>query len=398
MMRGVFLSFVVLAVTTPVPGPAATLAISRSDVQDRLLLMGEIDAVTAENLVVPRTAQWQIQLRWLAAEGADVKAGDTVAEFDNAAFVADLEERKLAAAQAANEVELQAARSAIVTADKAFALEKAKSERQGASLLAALDRTTLPARTWQENQLELEHKTTAAEKAKDDLETQLKSAALDLQIKRIDLDKSTREIEAAEQAIRVLQLRAPRDGMVAIANHPREGRKIEVGDTLWVGVPVIRLPDLRTLRVKASLSDADEGRVAVGMKAICTLDAHPDHNFDASVSEVSPIARETSPRSGRRAFEVVLTLSPADHDVALLPGLSVKVAILGGEVHGALVAPRQAIDFDSDPALLRTASVSVLPVDIGICSAQACEVRPRDKLAAAALQPGARLAAVGGHE
>jgi HlyD family secretion protein len=382
-----------ITASAQVRAPSA-LVLSRGDVRDRLLLTGELDAVSAEDLVVPRTSEWMIQLRWLEVDGTSVKAGQRVAEFDNSAFAADLNEKKLAAIQAEDDLEKQRAQNGIATADKAFEVEKSKSAMESARVDAAVDKDTLPARVWQENQLALERAQTAYAKAVDDLQAQTKSAALDVQVKQIALDKSRREIQTAEQAIDKLVLRAPRDGVVVIGNHPREGRKLEVGDTIWVGLPVVRLPDLTTMRVKAALSDVDDGRLAVGMKAMCTLDAHPEHPLEGTVTAISPVAREPSQRSQRRVFQVLVAL-PEQGREGLLPGLSVKVEIQGKAVHDALVAPRVALDFDATPTTLRTADGASLTVDVGLCDAQRCEVRPHTDAVRTALQPGLRLRAAG---
>jgi multidrug efflux pump subunit AcrA (membrane-fusion protein) len=390
-MRRFALPVLVFAVSTAAAAPSSTdHVVTRGALEERLLLTGELDAVVSENLVVPRTTEWLIQLRWLEVDGTPVKEGQKVAEFDNSAFVADLSEKKLAALQATNDLEKQRAQNGITTADKAFELEKARSAMESARLSAAIEKNSLPARVWQENQLELVRQTTAYEKAKDDLEAQEKSAALDVQVKQIALDKSQREIHAAETAIADLELRAPRDGVVVIANHPREGRKLQVGDTIWVGLPVVRLPDLATMRVKAQLSDVDDGKVAVGMKATCTLDAHPDHPFEGVVTAISPVAREPSQKSQRRAFEVIIALSGTDEE-RLLPGLSVKIELSGRKVQDVLLAPRPSIDFDAQPTQIRTADGGRVDVDIGLCDAQRCEVRPHGEQAKTILASGLRL-------
>jgi multidrug efflux pump subunit AcrA (membrane-fusion protein) len=370
------------------------LVLTRGDVRDRVLLTGEIDAVSSETLEVPRTSEWQIQLRWIEAEGTLVKAGQKVAEFDNSAFTANLSEKKLAAVQAADDLEKQRDQNGITTADKAFDVEKAKSDLDTARLTAAVEKDSLPARDWQENQLDLERKVTAYAKAKDDLEAQERGSALDVEVKQIALDKSQREIRAAEDAIEKVALRAPRDGVVVVATNPREARKLEVGDTIWPGVPVVRLPDLSAMKVTAALSDVDDGRVAVGMKAVCTLDAYADHPIDAEVSEISPVAREPSPKSPRRSFKVVLRLDEKNLS-QYLPGLSVKVEIAGRELHDALVAPRTAIDFEAKPPQLRAASGAPLDVEVELCDGQRCAVKPADDRAKAALSPGLPLRAVG---
>ena len=366
MMRLLLLALLVGA------GQPAELAVARGDIEEHLVLTGELDAVSAENLTVPRTSQWQIQLRWLEEDGTAVKVGQRVAEFDNSAFVAELEEKKLAAIQAYDDLEKQKAQNALTIADKAFEVDKAQIGFEKAKLQASVAKDALPGRVWQENQLELERQRVALEKARDDLEATRKSSALEVRVKQIALDKSMREIQTAEKAISALVLRAPRDGIVVIADHPWEGRKLEVGDTIWVGLPVVRLPDLSTMRVKAFLSDVDEGRIAVGMKATCTLDAFPDRPLTGVIREISPVAREPSQKSQRRSFQVILSLDGADA-TNLLPGLSVRAVVHTKETRGVLVAPRAAIDFASKH--LRAADGSDVSVEIGPCDPQRCEVR-----------------------
>jgi len=74
------------------------------------------------------------------------------------------------------------------------------------------------------------------------------------------------------------------------------------------------------------------------------------------------------------------------------------VEILGREVQGALVAPRVALDFVATPAKLRTADGGGLDVDVGLCDAQRCEVRPHAGTGKDALAPGLRLRTAGGGE
>ena len=258
---------------------------------------------------MPRTSEWLIQLKWLEADGTPVKAGQKVADFDNSAFAADLSEKKLAAVQAADDLEKQRDQNGITTADKAFDVEKAKSELETARIDAAIDKDSLPGRVWQENQLELERKQTAYAKAKDDLEAQEKSAALDArgqtdrarQVTARDPHgrRGDRELGAARAARRRRRhRRQPERGAQA------RGRRHASGSVS----PSCDCRISPTMRVKAALSDVDDGRVAVGMKAICTLDAYADRPIEGVVSEISPVAREPSQRSQRRSFQVIVSL------------------------------------------------------------------------------------------
>jgi multidrug efflux pump subunit AcrA (membrane-fusion protein) len=387
------------ALLVPRPGdaePAASsdaLSVTRGDLQERLLLTGALDAVSAENLTVPRTPLWLLQLQWLEVEGTQVHAGQKVAEFDNSAFTAALNEKRLAALQAADDLAKLRAQNDLTTLDKQAEVDKAKAELDKARLTAALPRGSLPERDWQENQLDMQRKEVAYAKAKDDLDSQRKSAAFDAEVKQIALDKSRREIKEAEKATQDMELTAPRDGIVVVGDIPWLRRKIEVGDTLDQGFTVVSLPDLGTMRVKALLSDVDDGRVAVGMKATCTIDAFSDHPIEGVVREVSPAARETSQNSDRRAFDVIIELPGIDRD-RMLPGLSVKVEIHGREVHDATLVPRRAIDFDAKPAQVRSAEGRTFPVDVDLCDAEVCALRA-DAGAAPPLQVGLRLRPAG---
>src|SRR6185436_12125428 len=86
------------------------------------------------------------------------------------------------------------------------------------------------------------------------------------------LQKAQREIRIAVQAIESVVLRAPRDGIVIVKDHPWEGRKIQVGDTVWVGFPLALIPELPSMRVSVALPDVDDGRIALGMPATVVLD------------------------------------------------------------------------------------------------------------------------------
>jgi multidrug efflux pump subunit AcrA (membrane-fusion protein) len=379
-------------------GPATEggeLVVSRGDLQERLVLTGALDAVSAENLAVPRTPLWLLQLRWLEVEGTQVHAGQRVAEFDNSAFAAALSEKRVAAVQAADDLEKLRAQNNLTTADKAFEVEKARAEVEKARLSASLPRGSLPERDLQEYQLDLERKQVAYEKAKDDLESQKKSAALDEEVKRIALEKSQREIHEAEKAIADLELKAPRDGIVVVGDIPWLRRKIEVGDTIGPGLTAVSLPDLGTMRVKALLSDVDEGRVTVGMKATCTIDAFADQPLEGVVREVSPMAREPNQTAQRRAFDVIVDVHVTDPD-KMLPGLSVKVEIQGRHVQDATLVPRGAIDFDATPPSVTSADGKTLPVDVDLCDERACALRQGDAAKVPPLPPGLHLRPTGG--
>ena len=137
------------------------------------------------------------------------------------------------------------------------------------------------------------------------------------------------------------------------------------------GWTVVELPELSAMRVEATLSDVDDGRVAAGARATCTLDAWPDQPLSGTVREVAPVAQEVGQRSLRRAFKVVVALDHTDPE-RMRPGMSVKVEVRGTPVVGGLTAPRAALDVAAPAAFL--ASGERVPVELGPCDAHRCVI------------------------
>lgn len=373
---------------------APILELHKGNLTRRLLLTGELDAVFAEHLSVPRTPQWNVSLRWLERDGAFVRAGQTVAELDNSAFAADLAEKKVSATRAKSDLEHQVTGDAVITADKTFEVEKARIALAKARLEAGVAPDMIARRAYQEKQLALERAEVALANATDNLRAHLDSAASEVKVRRIELEKAERAIEAAERAIQAMVLKAPRDGIVNVATHPWWGRKLEMGDNLWVGLRVARLPDLSAMQVNALASDVDDGQLRVGMPVRAILDAYPHEPFDGTISELSPVARAPSQGSQRRFFRVTVALAKTD-PARMRPGMSVRVEIDVDRREAAWIAPRVSLDLSQQPALLHLSDGTTARVRAVSCDLQSCAVEPEEE-AQSSLAEGVALRVVPG--
>jgi HlyD family secretion protein len=362
---------------------ASELTVRRGPFRQRVLLSGELAAARGEALVVPRTHAFQLAIRWMAEDGTMIEAGDPVVAFDNSQFSSDLEEKRLAAYNAGSALERNAAESKTAAAEKRFQMEKARSEVEKARIAAAVPPDLLSLREYQERHLALRRAKVELAKAEEALAAQRQESAKDAEIQRISLEKSRREIRTAEEAIDALVLRAPRDGMVLVGDHPWEGRKLQVGDTLWVGMTVATLPDLSSMIVEATLSDVDDGRIAPGLEALCVLDAYPRETYRGRVTDVSPVARESRRSLLLRYFPVRIALDRSDPR-RMRPGMSVRVEVLGSEVKDALLVPRSALDFAAGRPRVLLAGGGAAEVRLGPCNAGECVIE-------GSLAPGTRL-------
>lgn len=350
------------------------LAVRRGDLRPRLLLTGELKATRARLLVAPASAAFQLQVTWLAEDGARVEAGQPVAQFDNSTFVSQIEEKRAQAATAAEELARLEAEAKTKLAESAFAVEQKRRDLDKARTAAAVPTELLSAHDYQERQLKLRQSETDVAKAEEDLATQRAAGAADIGVQRVALAKARRELAAAEAGIHELTLKAPAAGTVLIADHPWEGRKLDVSDNLWPGMTVASMPEPSSLRVEAALSDVDDGRVAPGMAATCVVDAFPDAAYRGRVTDVSAVARESGRSALLRSFTVSVELEQLGaRDLARLrPGLSVRVEVAGRPVRDALLVPRAALDFGSSPPRALLAGGGAAPVRLGACDAFWC--------------------------
>jgi HlyD family secretion protein len=355
------------------PAAEQDLVVRRGVLAERFLLSGELAAVHSDPLVAPRTPMWELRIRWMEQDGAPVKAGQKVLEFDNAAFAGSLEQKRIAESQAENSLAERAASREVQLADKTFAVDEKRIAREKAETKAAVPRELLTGREWQENQLALEKAQAAEAKAVEDLTAFQKASRAETEVDRIALTKARREIQETEDALDELVLRAPRDGILILGDNRRENRKFQVGDSTWPGSAVVELPDLSEMRVDARLWDVDDGRIVPGLPVRVTLDAFPAEVYPGRIETVAAVAQETSFRSMRRAFTVRVALDRSD-PARMRPGMSAKVEVLPPARAAALLAPRGALDLTAKPPTARLADGTDVKVELGACSTADCEI------------------------
>ncbi len=363
------------------------LTVRRGRFEDRFLLTGQLSAVRAENLSVPKIPAWETTVRWLEEDGATVKRGQKVVEFDTASFAQALGEKRFTLDQALSDLEQAQVEQSSQKADKEFQIAQKSIAVEKAKIAAATPAEFLRGKDYEENQLALVRATTALEKAREDLATYNESSAETQRQKQITVDKAQRELDAATQAMEGMTLEAPRDGILVVADHPWHGRKIQVGDSVWVGMPIASLPDLREMRVFANLSDVDDGRIGPGLPVRCILDAYPEQAFSGRIAEITPVAQEAAGRSLRRAYTVRIELDGSDPD-RMRPGMSVKVEVGMAAQEGVLLAPRAGLDLAGPHPRARLARGGEVDVVLGPCNRDRCVVT-------SGVEEGARLRSSG---
>jgi len=357
-------------VTRAAVAPASG-AVRRGDLEDRFVLTGALKAVRSHELVAPRTPVWTVTLRWIAPEGSQVKVGDPVVRFEVSSLQADLEDKRLAVGEAERELAKTEAEVAGTLEEQALTFLQARVARDKAALDAAVPVELQPLRDYQERQLALEKAEATLRKAQRDRDAAAARSESQIDVLALRLEKARRDLQRSEAALEALTLRAPVDGLLFHGTHPWEGRKWQVGDTMFPGMVAAEVPDLGAIEVEALLSDVDDGQIRAGLEARVWLDAFPARPFAGVVREVSEVAEARTQGTSRRFFLTRVEITATDPAV-MRPGMSAKVEVLRGRYDDVLLAPREALDLAADPPLLRLRGADPVPVRITACDSIAC--------------------------
>jgi RND family efflux transporter MFP subunit len=143
-------------------------------------------------------------------------------------------------------------------------------------------------------------------------------------------------------------VRAPRDGQVILKTIYRHGEpgQVQLGDELAPGQPFMRVVDLSSMQVDATVSEADAELVRLGQKATIRLNAYPNLVLDGHVEAVGTLAV-----SGRRMSYYVRTIpvriAIEGNDARIIPDLTASADVVLAEQDNALLIPREAVEESS---------------------------------------------------
>ena len=349
------------------------LVTRRGDLVERMTLTGELDAGSGAAITVPSLPQWQSAIKWIAADGTEVAENEKVVELDNSSFSTDLEEKRRAEEQALQQLNQKQSETVADSSQKELELERKKTEFDKARIEADVPDSIVSRREFEDRQLRLRKAGMELIKARDVFTSAKRASAADRANLMLSLDKARREIAVANRAMDSLTLKAPRRGIFVVGEHPWEGRKILSGDSVWVGFPLARIPEMSTLQVIAALADVDDGRISSGMPVRIVLDAYPDKTYAGQITDITPVAQEPARQSLRRSFRVKVKLNQIDTQ-RMRPGLSAKVTVDRPARRAVVLAPRAALDLSGAQAQLVNAEGDRIKVRVGVCNAQECEI------------------------
>lgn len=153
------------------------------------------------------------------------------------------------------------------------------------------------------------------------------------------LEKAESELKVADAEVASLKaqiekksIRAPFGGRLGV-------RKIDVGQYLQAGTPIVTLQDLSVMLVDFSVSQKDLPLIRVGQPVRLTTDVWPDRVFEGTVSAVEPLVDEKTGMIGAEA-------SLPNADGALRAGMFAKLEVVQPRTRRLVTIPATAVSYN----------------------------------------------------
>lgn len=346
-MRHTPLPLVLLFCTVPVwandtAGSSRIATVERRPFVKFVTLTGELKASDSLIVYAPRIPHhWNLKLSHLADQGSAVRKGDLLVKFDGSS----LETERLDLEKNREEARLKIARKEAEIGSKRQEqlLQKATAEKElkVARIYAEIPPDLVPREDSEKYRYDVSQARIKLDKADQQLAGQKETGRAELEVLELDYRRADLQLTKLLQSMDRLTVRAPTSGLAVRARHNREERRLQAGDTVRGGRPVIMLPNLDHLEIAAVVYDSELGLLQEGMHTEVILDAYPSRRFRGRVLRVSEAAKAKSWRSRLKVFEARVSLLETDLDI-MKPGMTARVRI-PVPVGERLTAPREAL-------------------------------------------------------
>ncbi len=182
------------------------------------------------------------------------------------------------------------------------------------------------------------------------------SAQAKLRADAANLQGAQAEVQSAMARVRQSQAQVDRASVDlgrTVLRSPVAGtvieRKVEPGQTVAASFNSPELfkiaKDLRQMQVRADISEADIGRVALGQKVTFTVDAYPDKKFEGEVTQVRSAPATTASQPSNNVVVYGVLISAPNPKLLLKPGMTATVSVAAEQIDNVLLIPEDATRF-----------------------------------------------------
>ncbi|MCH9651713.1 MAG: efflux RND transporter periplasmic adaptor subunit [Deltaproteobacteria bacterium] len=304
--------------------------------------VGELRAQTSEQLGPPQgSSLWDFKISFMAPEGAQVEAGDTVLRFDTSELARRLEEA--VAARDSADTTLEKERSDIdkELREENLAFLEAQARQRRASLKIDVPEGLVANNEALAAQVDLDLAEKEIAYRRNRLEHITRRTQSRLQFLQEDKLRAAAGVAELEGMIEAMTVKAPKGGTV-IYRANWQGQKKKVGDSCWKAEKIVELPDLEKMEADGEVDEAAAGGLAIGMPVSLRLDSYPDEEYFGTVHDVSRTVQQRSRSDRRKVVRLSIELQESD-PLRMRPGMRFRGHVETGRLEGALVIPVAAV-------------------------------------------------------
>lgn len=321
--------------------------VQKRDLSDTISLKGSIAGASSTNV----TSKAVSEITSLNVQVGDiVKEGDVLCTLDSASIeekIADLE-KNISNAQAVDNINSQQTKTTVdqAIADQATALEAAQkaitqAEESCNAAQIAYDKDpgdeTFPALL--NAQRAVEDAKDSYDKTLEDTNRAIENARIQMQLDQYKGSDSTSKDTLADlkEQLEDCEIKAPCGGVVTAVN-------VRVGDINAEKATILTIEDTSSLKLVATVAEADILKLQEGMKASVTADATGEETITGTVSRVVRVKSSGGTDGAGGGYSVEIAIDNRD----LLVGMEAKAKVMIKEKGEVLAVPYDLIQYDEN--------------------------------------------------
>ena len=321
--------------------------VKKEDIVRNIVLTGELRAEVSTQINAPRIqSSFANNVTFLAPEGSIVKKGERIVEFDDSSLISSKSEAERSLDEANLNIQKKKADLEAQRCDLLSSLAQAKSSLQQDELYGRISKDLLPANTYQKYQLNVTKSKLSLQKAKEQLDNFEKSYASQMSLAEISRSQAEINLKKIESDAQLLKIDAPQDGILVYGDNWQSKRKVQVGDSIFPGMEVVRLPDLSTMQVIGYVYDTEYSILKPNMRCTVKLDSLPDFEVGGSIVSVTSVASLKGFTSEKKVFQTIVRLDKVDSSI-MKPGMTARVNIPLILAKETPAIPREYLGVDS---------------------------------------------------
>ncbi len=292
-----------------------------------IALTGEVRAVDAQSIYVPRANISPVVIRYFVPEGTAVKKGDVVLRIDPGQATSRAKQAEVEIDQARAKADKEIADLEVKALEAELSQAKADAKLADARVEAALPRELVSGLDYDRYQGELKRAAEETTLSRSDALAAREAVArrhrdADLEAHKLQVDRDYYVWSAGNA-----EVRAQRDGIVVHGFNKSSwlGGRIDEGSSAMTGSEAGQVVSGGAVQVRAWVLDADRPGLREGQPMWLDFDAFPGQRSSGRIVRIAGAPEARSEWGRGRYFQVDIALDDAARSKDLLPGMSVRV-------------------------------------------------------------------------